>query len=92
MLRLAGFLVCATLEEADRLSHLLPAHLAEAQAAPGCLAAEVWRSREDPARFAVLYRFRDRAAWERHLAARPASPWWQAVGPLAEGLRLEEGE
>ena len=91
MLRLTGFLICPTMDEADRVSHLLPAELARWKAEPGCLGVEVWRSHEDPTRFAVLHRFADRGAYERHVEAARDSAWGRATAHLKRELRLEDG-
>lgn len=40
---LTGFLVCRSLEEADRVAGLLPEHVRLTRAEPGCLAFEVVR-------------------------------------------------
>jgi quinol monooxygenase YgiN len=74
---LRGFLICRTLEEADRVSVLLPDHIAATRAEPGCLSFEVHRSSADPVRFAVHEVFRDKAAFEAHRARMRDSEWWR---------------
>jgi quinol monooxygenase YgiN len=76
-LTLHGFLICRTLEEADRVSMLLPEHIAATRAEPGCLSFEVHRSSADPVRFAVHEVFRDKAAFEAHRARMRDSAWWR---------------
>ncbi len=76
---LHGFLICRTLEEADRVSALLGDHIRATRAEPGCLSFEVHRSSADPVRFAVHEVFRDRAAFEAHRARMKDSEWWRAT-------------
>ncbi len=71
---LSGFLICRTLEEADRVSELLSDHIRETRAEPGCLRFEVLRSAADPCRFAVSEAFTDRAAFKAHQTRAAATP------------------
>ena len=50
---LTGFMICRSLEEADRVAALLPDHIRLSRAEPGCKLFEVIRSMADPVRFAV---------------------------------------
>ncbi len=77
--RLTGFLLCRTPEEADRVAALLPEHTRLTRAEPGCLRFEVWRSQADPCRFAVSECFRDRAAFEAHRARAATTIWARAT-------------
>ncbi len=88
---LAGFLICRSLEEADRTALLLPEHLRLTRAEPGCLGFDVFRSMADPVRFAVYETFRDRAAFEAHQARTRASPWWAATQHIPRDYKIEEG-
>jgi quinol monooxygenase YgiN len=90
MIALHGFLVCPTAEEADRISLLLPEHVRLTRAEPGCLMFEVWRSREDPTRFAVAEHFRDREAFERHRQRAAQSDWGKATQGLVRDYRITE--
>lgn len=76
---LTGFLICRSLEEADRVSHMLPEHIRLTRAEPGCLKFEVLRSHSDPCRFAVHERFTDKAAFEAHQARAKDSDWFRAT-------------
>lgn len=89
-IHLFGFLICPTLDEADRVSHLLPDHLRRSRAEPGCLTFEVFRSHEDPTRFAVNEVFRDRAAFEAHQARAAASTWGKATRHLQRAYQVDE--
>jgi len=88
---LSGFLIARSLEEADRIAALLPAHAASTRAEPGCLSFEVWRSQADPVRFAVREVFADRAAFDRHQEALAASPWGRATSGVPRDYRITEG-
>jgi quinol monooxygenase YgiN len=88
---LAGFLVCRSLEEADRAALLLPEHIRLTRAEPGCLRFDVIRSMADPLRFAVFETFADRAAFDLHQTRTRASPWWQASRHIPRDYKIEEG-
>lgn len=88
---LAGFLICRSLEEADRVAILLPEHKRLTRAESGCLQFDVFRSMSDPVRFAVYETFCDRAAFEAHQARTRASCWWQATQHIPRDYRIEEG-
>lgn len=88
--RLNGFLICATMDEADRVSEILPEHIRLTRAETGCLKFEVFRSHEDPARFAVSETFRDKAAFEAHQARTRASAWWAATQHIRREFVAED--
>lgn len=89
---LSGFLVCRSLEEADRVAALLPEHVRLTRAEPGCLRFEVWRSHADPCRFAVTERFRDRAAFEAHQARTAATIWSRATRGIPRDYVIHDGD
>lgn len=89
---LSGFLVCRSLEEADRVAALLPEHVRLTRAEPGCLRFEVWRSHADPCRFAVTERFRDRAAFEAHQARTAATIWARATRGIPRDYVIHDGD
>lgn len=89
-LTLSGFLVCRTIEEADRVAALLPEHTRLSRAEPGCLRFEVWRSQADPCRFAVSERFRDRAAFEAHQARAGTTVWARATSGIPRHYVIAE--
>ncbi len=85
---LRGFLICRSLEEADRVSAMLPDHIRATRAEPGCLTFEVLRSSADPVRFAVHEVFRDKAAFEAHQARIRGSAWWRATQNIPRDYKL----
>lgn len=85
---LTGFLRCRTMEEADRVSMLLPEHLRLTRAEPGCLNFDVVRSMSDPACFAVREVFRDRAAFDAHQKRAQASLWGRATRGIPRDYRV----
>jgi quinol monooxygenase YgiN len=89
-LHLNGFLICDTLDEADRISQLVPEHVRLTRAEPGCLKFEIFRSHEDPTRFAVSEIFRDRAAFAAHQARTRDSVWWRETLGIKRDFALSE--
>jgi len=89
---LNGFLLCRSLEEADRVSVLLPEHIRLSRANPGCLRFEVFRSQSDPVRFAVSELFRDREAFEAHRARAADTIWARATKGIPRDYRITEEE
>lgn len=87
---LSGFLICRTLEEADRVSELLREHIRLTRAEPGCLRFEVLRSHSDPTRFAVTETFRDRAAFEAHQARTATTIWARATKGITREYEISE--
>ena len=87
---LTGFLICRSLDEADRVSELLPEHIRLTRAEPGCLGFEVFRSHSDPVRFAVSEVFRDRAAFEAHQARAAGTLWARATKAIPRDYRIVE--
>jgi len=77
--RLSGFLLCRSLDEADRVSHLLADHVRLTRAEPGCLRFELLRSSADPTRFAVFEEFRDAEAFAAHRERASNSAWGRAT-------------
>lgn len=87
---LTGFLICRALDEADRVAALLPDHIRQTRAEPGCLTFEVIRSMADPVRFAVREIFATRADFDAHLARVAASPWARATHGIPRDYMLTE--
>jgi quinol monooxygenase YgiN len=69
-------------DELPRLRPLLAGHIGLTRAEPGCLAFAVTQSADDPTRFEVRERFRDRAAFEAHQRRAAASAWGAATRHL----------
>ncbi len=72
---LTGFLICRSLEEADRVAALLPDHIRLTRAEAGCKVFEVIRSMADPVRFAVREIYASRADFEAHQERAQTSIW-----------------
>lgn len=89
-LTLNGFLVCRSLEEADRVSEALPEHIRLTRAELGCVRFEVWRSQSDPVRFAVHEVFTNRKTFESHQERTRASAWWQVTQHIPRDFRITE--
>ncbi|WP_108853355.1 putative quinol monooxygenase [Albidovulum aquaemixtae] len=87
---LRGFLIARSLEEADRVSMLLPDHIRLTRAELGCLRFEVLRSHADPCRFAVTEAFRDRAAFDAHRARAAASVWGRTTKGIPRDYEIRE--
>jgi len=88
---LTGFLICRTLEEADRVATLLPDHIRLTRAEPGCLLFEVVRSMSDPVRFAVREIFASRADFDAHQARMKDTPWARGTKGIPRDYVLTEG-
>ena len=89
-LTLTGFLICRTLDEADRVSALIPAHVAATRDERGCLDYEIWRSMADPVCFAVRAVYRDREALAAHQVRTSGSDWGRVTGGATRDFRLTE--
>ncbi|MFM2356758.1 MAG: hypothetical protein RLZZ528_2494 [Pseudomonadota bacterium] len=87
---LTGFLICRSLEEADRVSELLPEHIRLTRAELGCVRFEVWRSRADPVRYAVYELFTTREAFDAHQSRTRASDWFRATQHIPRDYRISE--
>jgi quinol monooxygenase YgiN len=91
-LTLTGFLICRTLDEADRVSALVPAHVETTRQERGCLSYEVWRSMADPVCFAVRAVYRDRDALAEHQVRAAGTNWGLATRGATRDFRLTENE
>ncbi|MGB5560039.1 MAG: antibiotic biosynthesis monooxygenase [Paracoccaceae bacterium] len=87
---LAGFLICRSLEESDRVAAALPDHIRLTHAEPGCLKFEVLRSAADPCRFAVRETFRSPEDFDTHQARTRASAWWKATQHIPREFKITE--
>jgi quinol monooxygenase YgiN len=87
---LTGFLICRTLDEADRVSRMLPEHVRLTRSEPGCLKFEILRSHADPTRFAVNETFRDRGAFDAHQQRTQTSDWWAATRHIPREFEITE--
>jgi quinol monooxygenase YgiN len=87
---LTGFLICRTLEESDRVSHLLPEHVRLTREEMGCLSYEVYRSMADPVCFAVRAVYRDRDSLAAHQVRAGDTDWGRATKGATRDFRLTE--
>jgi quinol monooxygenase YgiN len=76
--------------EQQRLLPLLAEHVRLTLAEPGCVAFAVTPGPDDPDRFDVAERFRDRAALEAHRRRAGDSAWGAATRHLARSYRILE--
>src|SRR5690606_10470481 len=89
---LSGFLLCRSLEEADRVAALLPEHIRLTRAEPGCLRLEVCRTHADRCRFPVSESCRDRAAFTAHQARAADTIWARATKGVPRDYVIRDGE
>mgnify|MGYP000872289150 CR=1 FL=1 len=89
---LTGFLICRTLDEADRVAALLPDHIRLTRAEPGCLLFEVVRSMADPVRFAVREIFASKADFDAHQARIKDTVWARGTKGIPRDYVLTEGD
>jgi quinol monooxygenase YgiN len=66
----------------DTVEELLRGFARTVRAEPGNLAFDVYRRADAPARFYVFEIYRDRAAFEKHLAAESGREFNDALGEL----------
>lgn len=72
----------ARTETVDRVEALLLEYAESVHAEPGNTVFDVYRRAEAPERFFVFEVYRDRAAFEAHLAAAHGAPFNAALSPL----------
>jgi quinol monooxygenase YgiN len=89
---LTGFMVCRTLDEADRVAGMLPDHIRLTRAEPGCLAFEVIRSMADPVRFAVREIFASQADFADHRSRVAQSAWGRSTRGIPRDYMLTDGQ
>jgi quinol monooxygenase YgiN len=89
VIRLSGFLRCASPEEADIVRRLLPEHVRLTRAEPGCLSFEVTPT-DDPLTWRVEERFADRAAFDAHQRRTRASTWAVATAAIRRDYEVSE--
>lgn len=89
---LTGFMVCRSMDEADRVAELLPDHIRLTRAEPGCLAIEVIRSMSDPVRFAVREIFATHDDFAQHQARVADSLWGRSTRGVPRDYMLTDGQ
>lgn len=87
---LTGFLICRTLDEADRVAGMVADHVRQSRAEEGCIAFEIIRSMADPVRFAVREIYQTRAAFQAHLDRVRSTPWGQSTRGLHRDYMLTD--
>ena len=87
---LAGFLICRSLEEADRAAALLPEHMRLTRAEPGCLFFDITQS-DDPLIWRVEELFASEAALAAHTARTKASLWAEKSAALTRDIHRIDG-
>lgn len=91
-IHLTGWLLPATMADADLVASLMREHERLSRAEPGCLVFEIFRSMSDPMRFAVREIFADRPSFEAHQARTRASDWWRLTAHIERDYRVSEGD
>lgn len=76
-------------DSADRAEALLRDYAESVRAEPGNVVFDVYRRAEAAERFFVFEIYRDRAAFEQHLAAAEGKAFNEALGELVEGSGSE---
>ena len=90
-LTVSGWLTIPSAEQALLLP-LLDEHIQLTRAETGCLAFNIMRSAQDPERFEIAERFRDREAFEAHRLRTAASRWGLATRHIPRHVRISEGD
>ncbi|MFB2597488.1 putative quinol monooxygenase [Herbiconiux sp. P17] len=86
--RLGGYLVCASQDEARIVTEHLPEHVALTRGEPGCLAFDVTPT-DDPLAWRVDERFHDEAAFAAHQARAAESNWGRATAGIERRYSVE---
>ncbi|MDI3337258.1 antibiotic biosynthesis monooxygenase [Defluviimonas aestuarii] len=87
---LTGFLICRSLDEAERIAPYLDEHIRLTRAEPGCLRFEVLRSHADPVRFAVSESYVDRTAFEAHQSRAAGTVWARVTKGIPREYEITE--
>ena len=74
MIRLSGYLICASEEEADLVRKFLPDHIELTRAETGCLSFEV-KETTDPLVWEVQELFGNQEVFKAHQARVKSSEW-----------------
>ena len=87
MIRLTGTLTCANPEDAHLVGRLLPDHILQSRASPGCLSFTVLPM-EDGLTWALDETFADRAACQAHQARAAGSAWGRETAHIPREYRI----
>ncbi|AJE46941.1 putative quinol monooxygenase [Celeribacter indicus] len=83
---LTGTLSCAP-DEVEGVLALLPDHIRQSRAEPGCLDFELWQDELTPTEFHVSEVFRDEAAFEAHQERMRGSDWGRVTAHMRRDFR-----
>lgn len=81
MVRLSGFLRCASVAEVETVQRHLPEHMRLTRAEPGCISFEVSQT-DDPLVWCVEELFADPAAFDFHQQRTRASKWFETTAGI----------
>lgn len=87
VVRLSGFLLCASREDVDIVRQHLPEHIRLTKAEPGCISFEVTQT-DDPLVWRVEERFADGDAFARHQSRTRASTWGEATSAIRREYQI----
>lgn len=91
MVRLSGFLRCASMAEVETVQRHLPEHISLTRAEPGCISFEVSQT-DDPLVWRVEELFTDQAAFDFHQKRTRASEWFDATAAIAREYEIRGTE
>jgi quinol monooxygenase YgiN len=89
MVRLSGFLRCASMAEVETVQRYLPDHMRLTRAEPGCISFEVSQT-DDPLVWRVEELFADQAAFDFHQQRTRASKWFAATSAIVRKYEIFE--
>lgn len=87
VVRLSGFLRCASGEDAGTVRRHLADHIRLTRAEPGCISFEVAQT-DDPLVWRVEEVFADRAAFDFHQQRTRASEWFSATSSIQRDYEI----
>ncbi|WP_245781102.1 putative quinol monooxygenase [Celeribacter neptunius] len=83
---LTGTMTCAQ-DEIESVVSLLPMHIRQSRAEPGCLQFELWQDELKPTEFHITEVFRDERAFEAHQDRTRNSDWFRVTGHMMRDYR-----
>lgn len=90
MVRLSGFLRCASVAEIEAVKRHLPDHIRLTRAEPGCISFEVSQT-DDPLVWHVEELFADQTAFDYHQQRTRASKWFEATSAIVREYKIVGG-
>lgn len=91
MVRLSGFLRCASMAEVETVKRHLPDHIRRTRAEPGCISFEVSQT-DDPLVWRVEELFADQDAFDFHQQRTSTSKWFEATSAIAREYEITGAE